>query len=94
MAEIATVLGFCGTKHDPLMRIVRSRRFLDSPIEVVQEERDGSLDSGKVVVIEKYDAALGKQTAKIEQIKENEVEPVIPVDKREIERPPALQEGR
>src|SRR5437868_3037441 len=92
--KVTLVEILCRTHHDPTVRIVWRGELFDFPIQIVDKECDGFFDSGQVVVIQDYDAALLHDLADVKQINKHIVEAVIAVNEGKIEAAAFLQKAR
>src|SRR3989442_7794830 len=64
------------------------------PAKIGDAEADSFLDGWELVVIKNDDAPATHETPEVDEVEENAVEAVIPVDERKIERSARRQESR
>src|SRR5205814_6520772 len=95
--EVSIVSGIvCFRRADghPMVQLVAAALLLHAPVQVRQVEGNGAADSGKLVVVEKDDAALAQQPAEVEEVNEHAVEPMVPVQERKIKAALLLEKPR
>jgi hypothetical protein len=67
-------------ENRPVMEEVRARNVLHRPREIGRAKRTGLLHRGQLVVVDEDDATRTNELTEIDQVDEDTVEPVIPVD--------------
>lgn len=80
-----------GAKHSPVMRI---RDVLERPTEIRQTERRRTHNCRKMVVVEEDDPSRADEPTEKDQVKEDPVEAVVAVHKRQMKAPRFAEESR
>ena len=77
-----------------MVAVILWRRFLYTPVEVGQKERNGASNPREVVIIDKDDAAPAQQSTEIEEIDEHAIEAMVSIHEAKIESAPRFEKSR
>jgi len=82
-----------GAQHRPVMALIRNARFFHGPPEVRRDEAHRLPDRGQLVVVEEYDTASVDQPSEVDEIEEDAIEAMVPIDEGNIEASSFVQQA-